>query len=158
MDNKSKYKSVLDNSEAGLFENYYLTDLMIISKNGRKVRANENRALHILLSQKLLEYGIFLWGYFEEGDVKYRSITALEGMPIENKEIFNQLYGFKNLEVPILIKNYDSYGISFEYHTSSEKCVLQKHAFGQLKSSRDFSSFKEMMDYLKEVDYENIEW
>lgn len=32
MENKSKYKSVLDNSEAGLFENYYLTDLMIISQ------------------------------------------------------------------------------------------------------------------------------
>lgn len=157
MDNKSKYKSVLDNSEAGLFENYYLTDLMIISKNGRKVRANENRALHILLSQKLLEYGIFLWGYFEEGDVKYRSITALEGMPPENKEIFNQLYGFEDFEVPILIKNFDSYGISFRYNTSSEKCVLQKHVFRQLMGSRDFNSFRELVEYLEEVEY-NIEW
>jgi len=158
MNNKSKYKSVLDNSEAGLFENYYLTDLMIISKNGRKVRANENRALHILLRQKLLEYGIFLWGYFEEEGVKYKAITALEGIPPENKEIFNQLYGFEDFEVPILIKNFDSYGISFRYNTSSGKCDLQKHAFGELKGSREFNSFEELMDYLKEVEYENIEW
>src|SRR5699024_5833497 len=157
MNNKSKYKSVLDSSEAGLFENYHLTDLMIISKNGRKVRANENRALHILLSQKLMEYGIFLWGKFEDGDMVHRAITILEGMPIENKEIFNQLYGFKNLEVPILIKNFDSFGISFKYSTDSEKCILQKHSFGELKGSRDFSSFREMMDYLKEVGYEDIE-
>lgn len=158
MENKSKYKSVLDNSEAGLFKNYYLTDLMIISKNGRKVRANENRALHILLSKKLMEYGIFLWGYFEEEGVEYKAITALEGIPPENKEIFNQLYGFKNFEVPILIKNYDSYGISFIYNTSSEKCVLQKHAFGELKGSKEFNSFEEMTTYLEEVEYKSIDW
>lgn len=149
------YKILTEEYEDGLFDNYSLTNLMILQKKGRRVKSNENPGLYILLRQKLLEYGLSLNGEFEKNDMKFRCIRMLTDFPIENEPILKQLYGFDNLTVHILLRGYDNFALAFNYNVDTGKCELQRHSWGIVTDRMDFENLREMLEYLKLKNYEN---
>jgi len=123
------YKKLTEEYEEQLFQNYNLTDLMLLKKKDRKIKSNENSALYILLRQKLEEYGLSLFGQFERNDLTFRGVRMLDDFPIENEPILKQLYGY----------------IDFTTHI-------------QLRSVThriNFNTLSEMLEHLKVNDYEN---
>lgn len=150
-----KYKKLTEEVDEGIFWNYSLTDLMLLRKNGRKIKSNENVALTTLLRNKLEEYGMALSLNFEREGLMFRGITMLDGFPIENEPILKQLYGYNNFIVPIILRGFDDYSISFDYEVDTGMCELQKCSWGTVRNRLKFKTLREMLTYIKEKGYEN---
>lgn len=150
------YKKLSENFEEGLFENYNLTEIMLLAKNGKKIKANEVTALYLLLNSKLEEYGIYLFGQFERQNLLFRGIRLLDDFPIENEPIIKQLYGYTNYIPHIQLRGFDEYATAFDYNTENGKCELQRHCFGTVTHRIKYDTLKDMLLDIKEKTYDNL--
>lgn len=152
---ETKFKKLTEHYEGLLFENYDLTQLMLLKKNGRRIRANENNAIYCLLQSKLMEYGLSLLHQFERNGLTLRGINLLEGFPIENEPILKQLYGFIDFTAHIGLRGFDSFAVAFDYNVDTGKCELQRHSWGLITDRIDFDTLSEMLRHLEVHGYEN---
>lgn len=150
------YKKLAEEYEDELFKNFYLTELMLLKKGGRRIKSNENQALHILLRQKLEEYGISLFGQFEYNGLVFRSIRIFDDFPICNEQIIKQLYGYNNLMVHIQLRGFEDFSAAFDYNIETGECQLQRHRFGSITHRIYYDSLEKMMKNLKAKGYDNI--
>lgn len=149
------YKKLTEEYEEQLFQNYNLTDLMLLKKKERKIKFNENSALYILLRQKLEEYGLSLFGQFERNDLTFRGVIMLDDFPIENEPILKQLYGYIDFTTHIQLRGFDNFAVAFDYNVDTGKCELQRHSLGSVTHRIKFDTLSEMLEYLKINNYEN---
>ncbi|MGQ1929023.1 hypothetical protein [Ornithobacterium rhinotracheale] len=136
-----------------LFQYYCLTDLMILEKNGRTVKSNDNIAIHYLLQSKLNQYGIGLQHGFKEGNIIFRGIKLFPEFPLENEPIIKQLYGFENFEVNINLRAFDDCAYVFDYNTDSGRCNFKKLSFGATIFEKDFKTMREMFEHIEKEKY-----
>ena len=149
------YKKLTEEYEEQLFQNYHLTDLMLLKKKDRKIKFNENSALYILLRQKLEEYGLSLFGQFERNDLTFRGVRMLDDFPIENEPIIKQLYGYIDFVTHIQLRGFDNFAVAFDYNVDNGKCELQRHYWGSVTHRINFDTLSEMLEHLKVNGYEN---
>lgn len=149
------YKKLTEEYEEQLFENYNLTDLMLLKKKGRKIKFNENPALMILLTQKLNEYGLSLFGQFERNNLTFRGLIMRDNFPIENEPIIKQLYGYVGFVTHIQLCGYDNFSVAFDYNVDSGKCELQRHSYGTITHRINFDTLSEMLEHLTVNGYVN---
>lgn len=149
------YKKLTEEYKEQLFQNYNLTDLMLLKKKERKIKFNENLALYILLRQKLEEYGLSLFGQFERNDLTFRGVRMLDDFPIENEPILKQLYGYNDFTTHIQLRGFDNFAVAFDYNVDTGKCELQRHSLGSVTHRINFNTLSEMLEHLKVNDYEN---
>lgn len=150
------YKKITEEFESSLFDNYNLTELMVLKKNGKRVKANESLALHCLLSSKLKEYGISLLGSIECNELTFRCISLSEGFPKENEEIIRQLYGYKGIKVHILLRSFYDFSAAFDYDVDSGSCELQRHRYGVITDTITFNNMADMLSYIEKNGYDNL--
>jgi len=150
------YKKVNKEFESSLFRDFRLTSLMVLKKNGRKIRSNEDQAIYTLLDSKLNEYGIQLFGQFDRGGMTLRGIVLHDEFPIENEPIIAQLYGYDGLITHVQLKGFDSFSTAFDYNVDTKECELQRHSWGTVTHRIKYDSFASMMKELNEKDHENI--
>lgn len=149
------YKKFTEEYEEQLFQNYNLTELMLLKKKERKIKFNENSALYILLRQKLEEYGLSLFGQFERNDLTFRGVRMLDDFPIENEPILKQLYGYIDFTAHIQLRGFDNFAVAFDYNVDTGKCELQRHSWRSVTDRINFDTLSEMLEHLKVNDYEN---
>lgn len=152
------YKSVLnfENDDYLIFRNFNLTELMLLKKNGRRVKLTENYALYNLLKNKLLEYGILLVGQFERSNLTFRSIMIMDELPIENELIIKELYGYFNFTAHIQLRGFEDFSVAFDYELDTGICELQRHCYGSISHRIKFITFKEMIEYIRLNGYDNL--
>ena len=153
---KTEYKKITDLDDNNLFDNYVLTDLMVMKNKGRRVKSNENMAIYILLWEKLKEYGIWLSGYIEAGNITFRGIGLLDGFPLENELILKQLYGFTNLTTHIQLHGFDDFATAFDYNVDTGRCELQRHRYGSVTHRIKYDSLKDMLLDINEKGYDKL--
>lgn len=145
-----KFKKIGDHEDDYvLFGNYALTELMLVKKNGRKSGLGENEALNILLRNKLIKYGLTLFGRFETNGLSFRGVRMLKSFPIENEPILQQLYGYDNLTIPVMLNGFEHFSVSFSYEVDTGKCELQKHVFGSIRERMPFENLSSLLDHLQ---------
>lgn len=149
------YKKLTEEYESGLFNNYSLTELMLLKKKDRKIKLNENTALNIILSQKLEEYGLVLFGRFERNGLTFRGVKMLDDFPIENEPILKQLYGYIDFTTHIQLRGFESFAVAFDYNVDSGNCELQRHSWGTITHRVKFDTLSKMLDHIKVNGYEN---
>lgn len=148
-------KKLTEEYEGQLFENYNLTGVMLLKKNGRRIKSNESYALTCLLRSKLEEYGLSLFCEFERDGLRFRGVIMSDDFPIENEPILKQLYGYENFIAHIQLRGFDSYAVAFDYNTTNGKCELQRHSWGSVTDRMSFETLSEMLNHLKVNGYEN---
>ena len=148
-------KKLTEEYEGQLFENYNLTGLMLLKKNGRRIKSNENYALTYLLRSKLEEYGLSLFCQFERGGLTFRGVVMLDDFPIENEHILKQLYGYTGFTAHIQLRGFDSFAVAFDYEVDTGKCELQRHSWSSITARISFETLSEMLGHLKVHGYEN---
>jgi len=151
----SEFKKITEEYDECLFENYHLTSLMLLKKDGKRIRSNENVCINILLNQKLEQYGLHLFGQFERSGLTFRGVRILENFPIENEPIFKQLYGYDNFTTHIQVCGFDDFALAFDYNVDNGECELQKHRFGSVIGRLKFNQFSQLIEHLKLNGYEN---
>jgi len=141
-----------------LFKNYYLSELMLVKKNGRKT-FGDKYAIHVLLSEYLKEYGIIVTGTTpifdlnnEKSNLEVRGIYIKPSFDIRNEEIIRQLYGYKNSKVNIFMAGGDDCSISFTYNLDDYSCVLEGHCWSSITNKMNFNTFSEMIDFCNDID------
>lgn len=150
------FKKLGEESDDRLFTNFGLTELMILRKNGRRVKANENNCLHLLLTEKLKEYGLSLFGQFESDGLEFRSVRMLEGFPLENEPILSQLYGYTGFTAHVQLRGFDNFAAAFDYNVDTRKCELQRHCYGTVTNRIQYGTLSEMLADIKLKGYDNI--
>lgn len=150
------YKILTEEYERGLFNNYYLTDLMLLKKKNRNNKTSGNQATYLLLNDKLEQYGMQLFGQFERNEMTFRGLRLLENFPLENEPILKQLYGFKNFLAHIQLRGFDDFALAFDYNVDTGECELQKHCWGSIKKRHKYETLSEMLNDIKEKGYEEV--
>jgi len=157
MENEMIFKKLSDDFEGLIFKNYNLTELMILKKNGKKNKfTNESTGLHALLEQKLLEYGLQLFGMYERGGYQLRAVRMLDNFPIENEEIIKQIYGFTNFKAHVMLQGFSEFSTAFDYDVESGECELQMHKWGNLVNSKKFKTLAEMLLAIEKHGHEEV--
>jgi len=136
-----------------LFNNFELTEVMYY-KNFKKIKG---LGLHILIAEFLRDYGVYSGGCTwlcdldgkqrEEDKVIAVSIKIGE-FPIENELVLQQLYGWTNSKVHIMLSGENSYG-DFLYDLTNHSCVFQ---------GEHFDTLSDLLETIKEVPAETTEY
>lgn len=135
-----------------LFKNYNLTELFLLEDSGKVKRIPKNESVYYAVEEALKPYGISIYGYFKESDLKFRCITIDTDFPIDNEFLFKQIYGYNNFKAVIQIsKNMDEECVyDFLYDVDSGECEFRRHYYGGITNSKKFDSFTIMMNKLRE--------
>lgn len=146
-----------DFSDYHIFRYHNLTELMLLKKNGKKCnKLVYNIVLDELLSQKLVEYGLQLFGQFESDGLVFKSVRLLDNFPIENEVILRQLYGYDNFKAHIQLRGFYDFSTAFDYDIETGECELQKHVYQTIRSRIKYKTLSDMLDDLKQYGYKNV--
>lgn len=129
---------------------------MLLAKNGRSKKNNENPALQELLSEKLEEYGIGMFGRFEKDNIVFRGVRLFDGFPVENEPILKQLYGYDGFVAHIQLKGFDDFATAFDYNVDTGECELQRHSWGTVTDRIKYTTFINMMTDISKRGHEKI--
>ena len=147
--NKKKYR--IANEHYGLFHNYKLTDFFLLKKDGKKKRTGNIENLRNLLEEALEPYGITFFGSYEESGLQFTGICINTDFSYENEFIFNQIHGFENFNSLIqLVGSDEDCSYDFIYNTDKKNCVLRRHYYQSITARKEYESFTEMMDAIKQ--------
>jgi len=148
-----------DEFEHSIFNDYNLTDLMVLEEfPKRKPKISNDSKVMSLLQEYLKDFGIYLFGktlFRKEQDdsesgiwVRYCRIDV-HRIPIKNLKILSLLYGYKNVIIDISLFTCDSYNHSFDFNTNTGVCLLKENVYGSSKPIKDFQNINELVVYYR---------
>lgn len=122
-------------------KDFNLTDLMVVSQNGKK-GIGDNYGVYTLLNETLRPYGIELIGSWAglEGLV-LRHAYLDKNFPEENFPILVQMYGWENTEIYICLERNNECEYGFYFHTATLAIRLVEYRWGSIKKFRSFETF-----------------
>lgn len=107
---------------------------------------------YLILCEFLADYGIYISMSTHIFDLnKQKTSTAVRAcildkdIPLENIGIIEQMYGFDNSLVHIALDLNDERWFSFWFNTNDKSCELEKMVFGEIRWSKKYNNFEEMM-------------
>lgn len=140
-----------------MFRNYMLTNLCTV-KIGKKKGLGDKFPVACAVKHILEPYGITQFGHVNVNDnLVLLGALINRKMPPENELLLQQMYGYENILVDVLVELHESYCISFRYNTSDHSCLLQQLSWGKAQKERHFGTMREMLAELaKDMEVEEI--
>ena len=107
---------------------------------------------YVILCEFLKDYGIYIsMGTHVYNLNKEQTPTPVhacwldENIPIENIGIIEQMYGYDNSLIQIRLNQNEERWFSFWYNTKDKSCELEKLVWSEVKWSKMYKNFEEMM-------------
>lgn len=134
-------------------ENYHLTQLM---EEDRK--SKNDYAKYLMLVDYLSDYGIYIGMSTivrnldkSKTNIQVYGCKVDKNIPFENINIIDQMYGYEDLLINIGLDYSEERVYAFWYNTTTQACTLERLEYGDIKFTKYYKSFKEMMQDIRKL-------